>query len=134
MPDEVVNATGEGVGFLFGEWRAREGGVEIVQNEHFHVGLRLGVFGPVWHGPQMGYERGQEIAAGQFKALAVGFADGVFEEHLEEGVFILAEALFGGPPLLGIESFGEVHQSGEGLLDGDTVLLPVVVGDDLLIL
>src|ERR1035441_8819398 len=79
LPDEVVDAAGKRVGFFFGEGRAREEGVEIVQNEHLHVGLGLGVLRPVGHGPEMGYERGEQALAGALEAFAVRLANGVFE-------------------------------------------------------
>src|SRR5215471_670392 len=104
LPDVVIDATGEGFSLLVSKGRTGQALPEVIQNKHFDLSLCTGVHGPIVHGRQQRMQRCEECLAGLLEPVAVSLADVVLEEHLEEGVFVLAQPLFCGPPLLSIEA------------------------------
>lgn len=90
----------------------------MVEDQHFHFRLRGRVLRPVRHGLGQFGERGEQSLARLLYFLPVRFADVRLEQQIEQGQFLVAQALFGGAALFGVEALGQLDQLGEGLLDG----------------
>jgi len=108
--------------------------VQGVQDEHPDLRLRRSLLRPLFHGPQQVLEGCQQRAARLLEPLAIRLADVLFEQQVEQCQLIIAQAFLDGTALFSVEARSQRHELSECRFDGGPVLLPIVVGDDLLVL
>ena len=103
VPDIVIDTTGEGsvswsVKGGRGRFCQRLSRIKILTSACVLVFLVQSYMGV------SSTQRREERLAGLLEPVALCLADVVLEEHLEEGLFVLAQSLFCCPPLLRIEA------------------------------
>ena len=68
----------------------------MIEDEDLHLGLRRGLLGPVGHGSEQVAQRRQQGLAGLLQALAIGLADVLLEQQIEQRQLIVAQTLLRG--------------------------------------
>ena len=94
LPDMVIDLGGNRRLFLGGEGQLRQAGVDLIEDEDFDVRLGLLLLPEAVEFGQASLDCRQQIAARLLDPFALGLSQGLFPEQVEEGQFVLAEALW----------------------------------------
>ena len=119
---------------LFGrERRRRQAGVDLVEDEDLDLRLGLFLLPEAIELLQARRDRSEQVPACLLDPLPFGPSEIFLLQEVEQGKLVLGETLLDRAPLFRVQLFHQLHQPPKGLLDGDAVLLAVVVGDDLFV-
>ena len=114
--------------------RSRQVGVYLVVDEDLDLRPGLFLLPEAIEFLQARPDQSEQIAARLLDPLPRGLAEIFLLQQVEHGKVVLAESLLDRTPLLRVELFDRLHQPPEGRLDGQAVLLVIVVGDNLFVL